>query len=114
VLRPLVVWRIAAAVLWIVSVACLYEAIERGVTAEESHYNPNLTVSDKLAIQHVTEIADRWFTAGWILQFATAAVLSFGLKSPRMVRRIFNSLGIVIAADGTALLLVAVIMRISR
>jgi hypothetical protein len=110
--QPPIVWRIAAAVLWIASIFCLFQAIGIGVTAEESHYNPNLTASDKVAIQHDTEIADRWSAAGWLLQFVAAAVLSFGLKSQRMVRRIFNSLGIVIAADGTALLLMAVIIRI--
>ncbi len=108
---PPIVWRIAAAVLWVVSVVCLYQAIERGVTAEEGHYNPNLTVSDQIAIQHMSEIADRWSAAGWLLQFATAAVLSFGLRSSRVVRRIFVSLGVLIAVDGVTLLLMAVIVR---
>jgi hypothetical protein len=97
--------------LWIVSTFCLYQAIDRGVTAEESHYNPHLTDSDRVAIHREAEIADRWAAAGWLLQFATAAVLSFGIKSPRVVRRIFISLGILIAIDGVTLLLMAVIIR---
>ena len=108
---PPLVWRIAAAVLWVASFVCLYQAIDRGVTAEEGHYNPNLTASDQLAIQHVSEIADRWSAAGWLLQFAAAAVLSFGLNSPRVVRRIFVSLGLLIAVDGVTLLLMAVIVH---
>jgi hypothetical protein len=109
---PPLVWRIAAALLWIASLACLMKAIGGGVTAEESLYNPHLTGADRIAIHQLAQVADRWAAAGWILQFATAAVLFFGLKSPRIVRRIFVSLGVVIAVDSATLLLVAVIVRI--
>lgn len=51
-------------------------------------------------IQYLQKVANRWDAAGWILQFAVAAVLSFGLNSRRVVRRIFLSLGTVIAVDG--------------
>ena len=108
---PPLVWRIAAAVLWLISIACLFHAITNGVTAEESHYNPNLTAADRLSIQHEAEVADRYAAVGWILQFATAAVLSFGIKSTRIVRRTFVSLGLLIAVDGVTLLLMAVIIR---
>ena len=108
---PPLVWRIAAAVLWIVSIACLFKAIGGAVTAEESLYNPQLTAADRISIQHETEVADRWSAVGWILQFATAAVLSFGIRSSRVVRRIFVALGVLIAADGIALLLMAIIVR---
>jgi hypothetical protein len=108
---PPIVWRIAAALLWIVSIACLYQAVDRGVTAEEPHYNPNLSVADRLSIQQESKIADRWFAVGWLVQFATAAVLSAGVESPRVARRIFISLGVLIAIDGVTLLLVAVIVR---
>jgi len=106
-----IVWRIAAALLWIVSIGCLYQAIALGVTAEESHYNPHLTAVDRSAIQHESKIADRWAVAGWLLQLVTASALSVGLKSQRIVRRIFVSLGGLIAADGVALFLTAVIAR---
>jgi hypothetical protein len=101
-----------AAVLWIISIACLFKAIGGAITAEESLYNPHLTDTDHIAIHHLSEVADRWAAVGWILQFATATVLSFGLKSPRFVRRIFVSLGILIAADGITLLLVAIIAHV--
>jgi hypothetical protein len=107
---PKLVWRIAAAALWFISVVCLSKAIVGGVTAEESLYNPHLTAADRVTIQQESKISDRWSAVGWILQFATAAVLSFGLKSPRIVRRIFVSLGILIAIDGIALLLTVVII----
>lgn len=60
----------------------------------------------------MSEVADNWAAAGWFLQFATAAVLSCGLTFPRLVRRIFVSLGVLIAVDGVALLLFAVIIRV--
>jgi hypothetical protein len=104
---PPIVWRIAAVVLWIVSVTCLFQAVNRGVTAEEALHNPKLAAAD----QRELEIADHWAAVGWLLQFATAAVFSFGLKSPRLVRRIFVSLGVLIAVDGVTLLLMAVIVR---
>jgi hypothetical protein len=109
--QPPIVWRIAAAVLWIISVACLFKAVGGAVTAEESLNNPYLTVADHVSIQHESEVADRLAVAGWVLQFVTAAVLSFGIRSPRVVRRIFVSLGVLIAVDGVTLLLMAVIVR---
>jgi hypothetical protein len=56
-------------------------------------------------------VADRWTAVGWLLQLATAAVLSFGLKAPRLIRRTFVALGILIAVDGVTLLLMAVIIH---
>ncbi len=70
-----------------------------------------VTVLAPQAIQYESELADRWEAAGWLLQFVTAAVLSFGIQSPRVVRRIFISLGVLIAVDGVSLLLIAVIIR---
>ena len=104
-------WRAAAVVLWIVSIGCLFKAIGGAVTAEESLNNPHLTAADHVSIQRESQVADHLATVGWILQFATATALSFGLNSPRVVRRIFFSLGILIAVDGVALLLVAVIVH---
>ena len=106
-----IVWRIAAALLWIVSIVCLFKAIGGAVTAEESLNNPYLTAADHVSIQHESEVADRLAVVGWVLQLASAAVLSFGLSSPRVVRRIFVSLGVLIAVDGVTLLLTAVIVR---
>ena len=107
-----IVWRIAASVLWIVSIICLFKAIGGAVTAEESLNNPYLTAADHVSIRHESQLADRWAAVGWLLQLVTAAVLSFGLKSPRLIRRIFVSLGVVIGIDGVALLLFAIIVRI--
>jgi hypothetical protein len=42
---------------------------------------------------------------------ATAAALSFSLEFSRVVRRIFVSLGVLIAADGISMLFMAVIIR---
>jgi hypothetical protein len=108
---PSIVWRIAAAVLWIVSIVCLFKAIGEAVTAEESLNNPYLTAADHVSIQHESQIADRWAIIGWILQFAAPLVLALGLKFPRVVRRIFVSLGVLIAIDGITLLLMAVIVH---
>jgi hypothetical protein len=105
------VWRIAAAFLWIVSIVCLFKAIGGAVTAEESLNNPYLTAADRVSIQRESEVANRWAIVGWVLQFATAAVLSFGVSFRRVVRRIFASLGVLIAVDGITLLLMAVIIR---
>ena len=109
--QPPIVWRLAAAVLWIVSIVCLFHAITGATAAEQALYNQHFTDAARLAIQHQAEIADHWAAAGWLLQFATASVLSFGIKSPRVVRRIFVSLGILIAVDGVTLFLTAVIVR---
>ncbi|HEY4382679.1 MAG TPA: hypothetical protein VGN01_20210 [Acidobacteriaceae bacterium] len=81
------------------------------MTAEEALNNPHLAAADRVAIHHQAEVADRWATVGWFLQFASAAVLSFGIKAARVVRRIFVSLGVLIAVDGVLLLLMAVIIR---
>ena len=110
-LRRLAVWRITAAVLWIVSIAFLIRGIGDAVTAEQSLNNPHLAALDHVAIDHLSAIAARWAAVGWFLQFLSAAVICGGLTSPRMVRRIFQSLGILIAADGIALLLMAIIIR---
>jgi len=80
--QPPIVWRIAAAVLWIISVACLFRAVGGGAAAEQALYNQSLTDAARLAIQHQAQVADRWAAVGWLLQFATAAVLSFGIESP--------------------------------
>jgi len=105
------VWRIAAAVLWIISVACLFKAVGDGALAEHALYNSHLTDAARNAVEHLGTVADRWAAAGWLLQFAAAAVLSAGIKSPRIVRRIFLALGILIAIDGITMLLMAVIIR---
>jgi hypothetical protein len=106
-----IVWRIAAAVLWIVSIACLFHAVTAGAATEQALYNQHITDAARLATQRQAEVADRWAAIGWLLQFVTAAVLSFGLNFPRAVRRIFVSLGILIAVDSVTLLLMAVIIR---
>jgi hypothetical protein len=109
---PPIVWRIAAAVLWIVSIVCLFRAITSATNAEGWSTLAPLSDADHKAIQRMSEVADRWAAVGWLLQFATAIVLSFGLKSPRVVRRIFVSLGLLIGVDGVTLLLMAVIFRV--
>lgn len=110
-LQPLTPWRIAAALLWIVSIACLFKAVNEGVNAEEWLYNPHVSDSARISIQHLQAAADRWAVVGWILQLATAAVLSAGINSKRVVRRIFVALGVLVATDGISLLLMAVIVR---
>jgi hypothetical protein len=97
--------------LWIVSIACLFKAVAEGSAAQKWLYNPDLSALDRVSIQHLQAAADRWAVAGWVLQLATAAVLSVGISSKRVVRRIFVSLGVLIAADGVGLLLMAVIVR---
>jgi hypothetical protein len=99
-------------VLWIISVVCLFNAIGHAVTAEESLNNPNLTAADHSSIQQESQVADRLAVVGWVLQLATTIVLSFGIRSPRAVRRVFISLGVLIAVDGVSLLLMAVIIHI--
>ena len=110
-LRPLAAWRIAAAVLWIGSIACLFQAIGVGVTAEESLYNSTLTERDRVSIRQARRVADGWADAGWILQIATAGVLAFCTELKRVVRRIFVGLGVLIAADGILLLLITAFIR---
>lgn len=110
-IRPLLQWRIAAAGLWIASAACLFKAIADASTSEQLLYNPHLVDAARIAAEHLAKAADHWSSAGWLLQFATAAVLSFGINSPRVVRRIFVSLGVLIAVDGITMLLMAVIVR---
>lgn len=105
------IWRTAAAVLWIASLLCLFKAIGDGILAEESLYNPRLTDVDRVAIHHLSQVADRWSTAGWTLQLAVAATLCAGLSSANRVRRVFHSVGLLIAVDGVALLLVVIIIR---
>lgn len=110
-LQPSTPWRIAAALFWIVSITCLFKAVGDGATAEKWLYNPHLTDTAEISIQHLQASADRWAVVGWILQLVTAAVLSAGINSKRVVRRIFVALGVLIAADGIGLLLMAVIVR---
>jgi hypothetical protein len=110
-LQPSTPWRIAAALLWIVSIACLFKAVSDGTAAEKWLYNPHLSDGAKVSIQHLQAAADRWAVIGWVLQLATAAVLSAGINSKRVVRRIFVALGVLVAADGISLLLMAVIVR---
>jgi hypothetical protein len=98
--------------LWCISLVCFIKGIGPAVTAEEALYNPHLTATDRVWIQQESAAADRWVAVGWLVQVAAAAVLSFGLKFPRVARRIFVSLGVVIGVDGVALLLLAVIVRI--
>jgi hypothetical protein len=103
-------WRIAAAALWILSVACLMKAVGVATAAEEL-YNPHISDANRMAIQHLGKLADIWAVVGWVLQLTTAVVLSRGLESERMARRIFISLGILIGADGILLLLMTVLVR---
>lgn len=110
-LRPLALWRIAATLLWIASIVCLMKAVGDAATAEEALSNPHLNDLDRIAIQHLGRVADIWAVVGWGLQLVTAVVLSAGIDSQRAVRRVFASLGILIAADGILLLLVAVLVR---
>ena len=109
--RRLVLWRCAAAVVWIVSLFCMFKAISDGITSEESLYNPHLTEINRVAVRHLSAVADIWSAVGWTLQLATAAVLCSVILSKTMVRRVFQSLGILIAADGITLLLAAIIIR---
>ena len=109
-LQPPTAWRIGAALLWIVSIACLAKAVGDGVTAQKSLNNPYLTAPDRISMQHLSSTADIWTCVGWGLQLVTAFVLTGGIKSERVVRRIFVSLGVLIAIDGVALLLTAVII----
>ena len=104
-------WRIAAAVLWVVSIVCLVRAISLATNAEGWSTVAPLSDANRQEIARMSQIADRWAAFGWLLQFVTAAVLSFGITSPRVVRRIFISLGVLIGIDGVALLLMAVIVR---
>jgi hypothetical protein len=97
--------------LWIVSIVCLFKAVNGATTVEESVERYGASAADQLFIQHQAHIADCWAAVGWALQFASAAVLSLGQRSPRVVRRIFVSLGVLVAADGITLLLMAVIIR---
>jgi hypothetical protein len=108
---PPIAWRLAASVLWIVSIVCLFRAVTGAANAEGWSTLAPLSDANRVESQHLSEIADRWAAVGWLLQFATAAVLSFGIKSPRVVRRIFVSLGVLIAIDGATLLLMAVIIH---
>jgi hypothetical protein len=110
--QPRIVWRIAAALLWISSVACFFRAITSATNAEEGSVLVSHSDADRLVIQREAMIADRCAVIGWLLQFAAAAVLSFGLKFPRVARRIFVSLGVIIGVDGVALLLLSVIIRV--
>ena len=109
--RRLTLWRTAAAVLWIASLLCFLRAFSLGFSAEKWINNPHLTDADRIAIHHLSAIADRWAAFGWLIQFTTAIAACAGLTSSRMVRRIFQSLGILIAADGITLLLMAIIIR---
>ena len=107
-----IVWRIASVLLWIASVGFFIACFGESFSAEKLLYNnPHLTAADQISIQHSQTVADRWSAIGWLLQFAAAAVLSFGLRFPRVVRRIFVSLGVLIAVDGVTLLLMAVIIH---
>lgn len=109
--RRIVLWRCAAAAFWMFSLVCLFKAIGDGTTAEEALYNPHLTDADRIAIHHLSVIADIWSAFGWALQLATVSVLCSAILAKTMVRRIFQSLGILIAADGITLLFAAIIIR---
>jgi hypothetical protein len=109
--RRLVLWRSLALAFWLISIVCLFKAVGDGVTAEESLNNPNLNDADRVEIRHLASTADVWGWVGWGLQGAVAIVLSGGINSERAVRRVFGSLGILVATDGVALLLLAVIIH---
>jgi hypothetical protein len=85
-------------------------AISHAVNAEEVLYNPALTAADHLALQQLKAVGERWGVAGWILQIAAAATLACGIDTERVVRRIFVGLGVVIAADGLALLVTVLVL----
>ena len=111
-LQPRTIWRSSAAGLWVVSVVCLVRALSDGIAAEHLRYELTPTHAELNAVQHFAEVAARWAVLGWILQLGTGAVLSGGIESTRVVRRIFISLGILIGADGVLMLLMAVVVRI--
>jgi hypothetical protein len=56
--------------------------------------------------------AERLGVLGWGLQAATALMYSASLFGGRTARRVFVSLGVLIAADGVVLLLIAVMIRL--
>jgi len=109
--QPLVLCRIAAALLLIASIVCLFKAVTDGSIAEQATYNLHPSEAARLAMQRMQTAADRWGWVGWSLQFAAAAVLSGGIESERVVRRVFVALGVVILTDGVLLLLMALIVR---
>jgi hypothetical protein len=102
-------WRGIAVTLWVISGACLFAALRYGSNAEWLSYSQN-EVSDA-TVRHLQTVAAVWAWCGWGLQAAAAIALSRGIVSEKMTRRIFVSLGILIAADGTLLLILAVILR---
>jgi hypothetical protein len=57
-------WRIAAAVLWILSVGCLVKAVGEAAAAEEL-YNLHISDANRMAIQHLGRLADIWAVVGW-------------------------------------------------
>jgi hypothetical protein len=103
-----VAWRIVAGALWVLSVACLFAAVVYGSDAEKLLYQHN---DLDAAVPHLQTLASVWSWVGWSLQGAVAVVLSMGINSERAVRRIFGSLGVLIAVDGVTLLLMAVLIR---
>jgi hypothetical protein len=107
---PPIAWRLAASFVWIVSIVCLLRAVTGAAKAGGWSTLAPLSDANRVEIQHLSEIADRLAAVGWLLQFVTAAVLAFGIQSPRVVRRIFVSLGVLIAIDGVTLLLMALIL----
>jgi hypothetical protein len=110
-LRPALLWRLAAAILWIVSLGCLATAIRDGADAARFHDNSTVTQAERGGVPELGVVADRWADAGWLLQVVAAALLALGIEAPRVVRRIFVSLEVLIAADGLMLLVMALIIR---
>ncbi len=109
--RRLVLWRSLALALWVISIVCLFKAVGDATAAEESFSRAHLTDADRTAVAHLGSVADVWAWVGWGFQGAVAIVLAGGINSERAVRRVFVSLEILVATDGVALLLLAVIVR---
>lgn len=106
-----VLWRCTAAFFWILSLGCLAKAIRDGATAEEFRSKATVSETQRGATPQLSVVADRWADAGWVMQVVTVALLALGIDTQRVVRRIFVSLEVLIAADGLMLLLTAVIVR---
>jgi hypothetical protein len=102
--------------LWVISLVCFVKGFGLGVTAEEGlRYNPELTAIQKIETQHIQLVGAWWVRGAWIVQAFTVGLLFFGLTTRRrLAGRILFSAGIVLAADGIALLLLVVVIHTVR
>jgi hypothetical protein len=90
------------------SSACLTAAVYYSSTAEKLLYQ---TGELDAFVKHLQTLASIWAWIGWVLHAAVATVLSAGINAKRVVRRVFIALGVLIAADGVALLISAVLIH---